>query len=83
MQHAKRMRRYALSSLAYLAVPYFTILSPKRHDFRKKVVERKACVLMFSTNLSGEFLILRIIQRDIVINVHTTSCKVPVILARS
>ena len=38
------------------------------------------CVLIFSTVLCKTFLILRIIQRDIVINVETFSCKVPVIL---
>jgi hypothetical protein len=37
------------------------------------------CVLIFSTNLSKTFLILRRIQRDIVIDMKT-SCKVPVIL---
>jgi hypothetical protein len=36
-------------------------------------------VLIFSTPVIETFLILRI-QRDIVINVKTSSCKVPVIL---
>jgi hypothetical protein len=81
-QHAKRMRRIILSSVACLAVPYFSTLSHKRHDFRKKVIEHKICVLIFSTNLSKTFLILRRIQRDIVINVHRSSCKVHVIVVR-
>ena len=38
------------------------------------------CVLIFCTNLSETFLILKRIQRDIAINVRTSPCKLPVIL---
>jgi hypothetical protein len=34
------------------------------------------CVLIFSTTLSETFLILRRIQRYVIINVHQSSCKV-------
>jgi hypothetical protein len=41
----------------------------------------KMYVLIFSQLVSKTFLIPRIIQKDIVINIHMSSCKVSVILA--
>jgi hypothetical protein len=35
-QHAMHMRRIRLSSVACPVLPYFSALSHKRHDFRKK-----------------------------------------------
>jgi hypothetical protein len=82
IQHAKRMGRTILSSVACPAVPYVSTLSHKRHDFRKKVIEHKMSVLFFSTTLSETFLILKRIQQDMITNVYWSSCKVPVILVR-
>jgi hypothetical protein len=81
IQHAKRMRRVILSSVACLPLPHFSTLFHKRHDFRKNVTGQKTCVLIFSTNLSETFLIVRRIKRDITINVHRSSCKVPLLLS--
>jgi hypothetical protein len=54
----------------------FPHLFHKRHNFWKKVIEHTICV--FSPKfLSGSFLILWRIQWDTVINIHSTSCKVP------
>ena len=41
IQHAKRMRRVLLSSVACLAPQLFFILSHKMNDFRLKVYEKK------------------------------------------
>jgi len=52
IQHATRMRRVTLPSVAWPALQFFPTLSHKRHDFRKKkkkVIEHNMCVLIFST----------------------------------
>jgi hypothetical protein len=69
IQHASHTCHTVLSFVAPLAPPYFSTLSHKGHDLRKKVIELKLRVLIFSTILSEIFLILRRIQPDIVINV--------------
>jgi hypothetical protein len=52
IQHAKRMRPILLSSVVCLNLQYlqyFSTLSHKWHDFRKKIIEHKMCVLIFPT----------------------------------
>jgi hypothetical protein len=49
IKHATRMRHVVTSYVTPLAPLYFSTLSHKRHDFWKKVTERKMCVLIFST----------------------------------
>jgi hypothetical protein len=50
IQHAMRMRRVTLPSVACPALRNFSALSHKRHDFRGgKVTEHKMRVLIFST----------------------------------
>jgi hypothetical protein len=77
---ARRMRHIVTSYVAPLAPAGFSTLSHKRRDFRKQVTEHKMCFNSFYDFFSEIFLILRITKRDIIINVKTCSCKVPVIL---
>ena len=52
MQHANNIsfrRPIILSRVTCPALQYFSTLSHKRYDFRKKVTELKMCVLVFST----------------------------------
>jgi hypothetical protein len=71
--------------LACPALQYFSILSHKRHDFRKKKKFNgyKMCVCWFRLQgLSETFLVLRRNERDMTKNEYRSSCKVPVMLVR-
>ena len=49
MQVASSLPHVKLSSVACLALPYFSTLSNKQQDFRNnKFIEHKVCVLIFS-----------------------------------
>ena len=64
-----------------LASPRFSTVSHKWHDFGKNLTEHKMCVLIFSTNVIWNiYRPKKKAARYIVINVNTSSCKVPVIL---
>ena len=82
IQYVKHMHHIILSSVACLALPYFSTLSHKSLTFWKNITEHKMRVLTFSTNLSETFLNLRRIQQDTIINVLKSSCDVPIILVR-
>ena len=47
INHGNSMRQIT-SSVASLALPYFSHTFHKRHDLRKNVTEDKMCVLIFS-----------------------------------
>ena len=83
IQRAKRMHRIVFSSVTSLAgfSIFFDIISQTAR-FSEKLMNMK-CGFWFSLQLlSKKCLILRRIQRDIVINVKTFPRKVHVILAR-
>jgi hypothetical protein len=77
-----RMRRIILSSVACLALPYFSTLI-KGMIFGKSYWTEKVCFdFLYSFLKKKTFLIIRRIKRDIFTNMHRFSCKVPVIRLR-
>jgi len=63
------MRDIVICYLSGSAV--FSTLSHKRHDsLKRKVIENKMCVLIFSATLSRKVFILRRKERDTTLNVY-------------
>jgi hypothetical protein len=78
IQHATRMRRFILSHVACLDLPYFSILAHKCYDLKKRLLNIKFPYIFSQKH----FLFYERIHRDIIINVHRYSCKVSIILVR-
>ena len=77
------LRRIMLSTVAPLVLPYFSTVSHNRNEFwKKKLLNTKRVFWIPLQILSEIFLILRRIQQAIIINLHRSSSKVPVILLR-
>ena len=70
--------RIILSFVACLDLPYFSALSHKRHVLKNVYIEYNMCVLIFVWNICH----YRKNWARNVINIHRTSHKVPVLLAR-
>jgi hypothetical protein len=82
-QNIKSMRHVLLSSVACLALPYLSTYLIKDRISEKKRLLNKRLYLDYLYNIFSEkFLILRIIELDIIVNVHKFSCQVSVFLAR-
>jgi len=75
------MRTRNLSSVACPALIYFSTLSHKRYDFRKKKTEHKMCDSIFQKLLSETFLILRRNERDVIEKSIGLHVKCPLFLS--
>jgi hypothetical protein len=83
IQHAERMRRIIMSSLACLTLPLFSTLSKKNGTiFGKNVIEHKMCALIVSTNFVSNISHSKKNSAKYYHSVHRFSFKVPFILVR-
>jgi hypothetical protein len=82
IQHAMRLRHIVFLFVASLAPPLFRHYLINDRIFEKTLLNVRY-KLWFSLQDSFKiFLLLRRIERDIVIHVETSACKMPVILVR-
>ena len=82
MKIASFLRCTIFASVACVALAYFSTLSHKRHDYRKKLLNIKY-VFRFSLQLLSETcLIPQRIQRNIIINLRRSLCRGTTILVR-
>ena len=78
IQQWTRMRHIVVCGLFGCTVFFHIILKTVRFS-KKKIIERKMCVLIFSRTSSETFLILTRNERAMIKDAYGTSCKVPVI----
>jgi hypothetical protein len=80
IQHATRIRHIVICRVSGSTI-FFHTISQTAQFSEKKFIENKMCILIFPTTFvrnTSHFTR----ELYIVINVHRSSCKVPVILAR-
>ena len=70
------------SSVDCPAGQYFSMLSHKRHDLKKKSLNIKYVFQVSLQLLSGIFFIIIKTERDVMENVYWSLCEVPFILVR-
>ena len=75
-----RMRRIIICSLPRSAIVFHILINGT--ILEKEVTKYKIFVLIYFTTFSETFLILRRIQRDMIIHVYRSSSTVPVIVVR-
>ena len=71
---------YCIDICALSGCTMFSTLSHKWHTFQKNLLNIKFVFLFFLQLLSETFLILRSTEWDIIINVHRSPWKVPVVV---
>jgi hypothetical protein len=78
IQHAMRIIHVVICGLAVCNIFFHIILQRQNY----LIIEHEMRVLIFSTNFYEIFLILGRTERDMITNVYSLSCKVPVIPVR-
>ena len=81
-QHAMCLRRIVCDLWSVRLYHIFPHCVIKARFSEKEFIEHKLCFFIFSANLSETSLFRRRIQRDAIINLYWSSCKVPVILVK-
>jgi hypothetical protein len=82
IQLAKRMLPNAMLFEACPAILFFFHIISQTSRFSGERYRKCKCFLLSLQLLSETFFILRRIQREMIINVHRSSCKAPVIFVR-
>jgi extradiol dioxygenase family protein len=80
IQNSMRTHHIVICGLSGCTV-FLHIISQTERSSKKKVTKQKICVLIFLQLSSETFLILRIILRDSIINVHGSVVKHPLFLS--
>ena len=71
-----------LPSVTCPVLQHFSTLPRKQRDFRKNIIEHKMCVLIFSTIVSKEVHSKIKCERNVIIDIYWSSCKVTINLVR-